>query len=172
MHLWCHCIGTSFSAPIFTYKNILDKAGIYLKPTIKIAIKTLKKLMIFSNPETFGNEDNSKSDRIYMKHSLQELTDTWTSSFKRRRKTAQIREDFEEIIIKWHSLIILTTNLQDETIFRFSAARNGKRLSRKSNRNRNKKCFGYQMRFDLNEGFPMVTTKATLKIYYTLLCGS
>jgi bifunctional DNase/RNase len=24
-----------FSAPIFTYKNILDKAGIYLKPTIQ-----------------------------------------------------------------------------------------------------------------------------------------
>ena len=44
-----------FSAPIFTYKNILDKAGIYLKNTATDTDKDLQDMdSVLSTPETFG----------------------------------------------------------------------------------------------------------------------
>jgi hypothetical protein len=59
----------------FTYKNILDKASIYLNSKQK-QIKTQEIDDILSNPETFGNEEESnESGRIYIKHSLQELSE-------------------------------------------------------------------------------------------------
>jgi thymidylate synthase len=39
-------------------------------------------------------------------------------------------------------------------------------FKRRQNRNRNKSVFGYQMRFDLSEGFPMLPQKIAFKIYY------
>src|SRR4029078_5456456 len=47
-----------FNAPIFTYKNILNKAGIYLKPSNPEADKDPQEMDdVLSNPETFGMED-------------------------------------------------------------------------------------------------------------------
>jgi bifunctional DNase/RNase len=44
-----------FNAPIYTYKNILDKAGIYLNS--QETDKDSQEIDdILSNPETFGNE--------------------------------------------------------------------------------------------------------------------
>jgi bifunctional DNase/RNase len=56
-----------FNAPIYTYKNILDKAGIYLKANSTETDKDSQEIDdILSNPETFGNkEENNQSGRLY-----------------------------------------------------------------------------------------------------------
>jgi bifunctional DNase/RNase len=63
-----------FNAPIFTYKNILDKAGIYLKANPLEPNKDSQEIDdVLSNPETFGREEESnQSGSTYSKHSLQE----------------------------------------------------------------------------------------------------
>jgi hypothetical protein len=66
-----------FNAPIFTYKNILDKAGIYLKSNPSETDKGSQEIDdVLSNPETFGlGEESNKSGETYSKHSLQELNE-------------------------------------------------------------------------------------------------
>lgn len=65
-----------FNAPIFTYKNILDKAGIYLKlnPNEEEKSSENEDDAILSTPETFGleNEATSKADD-FSHFTLQEL---------------------------------------------------------------------------------------------------
>ena len=61
-----------FNAPIFTYKNILDKAGIYLKPAQE-GEKAEHPDDVLSDPETFGMEENQSSGETYNKLSLSEL---------------------------------------------------------------------------------------------------
>ncbi|MBU0940864.1 MAG: bifunctional nuclease family protein [Bacteroidetes bacterium] len=88
-----------FSAPIFTYKNILDKAGIYLKTNNQDNDKDSQEIDdILSNPETFGNEDENYSDRMYMKHSLQELTELLEQAVAQEdyEKAAQIRDEISK----------------------------------------------------------------------------
>lgn len=88
-----------FSAPIFTYKNILDKAGIYLKTNNQDSDKDSQDIDdILSNPETFGIEDDHNSDRIYIKHSLQELTDLLEQAVSQEdyEKAAQIRDEISK----------------------------------------------------------------------------
>jgi bifunctional DNase/RNase len=88
-----------FSAPIFTYKNILDKAGIYLKTNNQDNDKDSQDIDdILSNPETFGIEEDSKSDRVYLKHSLQELTDLLEQAVSQEdyEKAAQIRDEISK----------------------------------------------------------------------------
>ena len=63
-----------FSTPIFTYKNILDKAGIYLKSNPLEADKDAQELDdVLSNPKTFEMEESNQSGETYTKHSLSEL---------------------------------------------------------------------------------------------------
>ncbi|MGL2992517.1 bifunctional nuclease domain-containing protein [Flavobacterium sp. TSSA_36] len=65
-----------FSAPIFTYKNILDKAGIYLKsnPNPSADPEADEIDSILSNPQTFGLSEEAKSSgSAYASYSLQEL---------------------------------------------------------------------------------------------------
>jgi|TARA_R110002124_G_scaffold45349_1_gene137390 bifunctional DNase/RNase len=88
-----------FSAPIFTYKNILDKAGIYLKTNNQDSDTDSQEIDdILSNPETFGNEDNHHTDRMYMKHSLQELTELLEQAVSQEdyEKAAQIRDEISK----------------------------------------------------------------------------
>lgn len=86
-----------FNAPIFTYKNILDKAGIYLNANPQEADKDSQEIDdILSNPETFGNkEESNQSGRIYMQHSLQELNELLEQAVQQEdyEKAANIRDE-------------------------------------------------------------------------------
>lgn len=88
-----------FSAPIFTYKNILDKAGIYLKTNNQDSDKDSQDIDdILSNPETFGNESENQSDRMYIKYSLQELSDLLEQAVSEEdyEKAAHIRDEISK----------------------------------------------------------------------------
>jgi bifunctional DNase/RNase len=89
-----------FNAPIFTYKNILDKAGIYLKANSQDTDKDTQEIDdILSNPETFGNEEeNNQTGRIYIKHSLQELSELLDQAVQHEdyEKAAKIRDEISK----------------------------------------------------------------------------
>ena len=88
-----------FDAPIFTYKNILDKAGIYLKTNDQDTDKDSQEIDdILSNPETFGNEDEQTSGRPYIKNSLQELTEMLEEAVSHEdyEKAAKIRDEISK----------------------------------------------------------------------------
>ena len=78
-----------FNAPIFTYKNILDKAGIYLNinPTENEDMEDPD--AILSQPETFGtDEDVVVPADAYSGYSIKELYD--------QLETAVQNEDYEK----------------------------------------------------------------------------
>ena len=78
-----------FNAPIFTYKNILDKAGIYLNinPTENEDMEDPD--AILSQPETFGtDEDVVVPADNYSGYSIKELYD--------QLETAVQNEDYEK----------------------------------------------------------------------------
>jgi bifunctional DNase/RNase len=89
-----------FNAPIFTYKNILDKAGIYLKANPLDADKGSQDLDdVLSNPETFGlGEESNKSGETYSKHSLQELNELLDKAVEHEdyEKAAKIRDEISK----------------------------------------------------------------------------
>jgi uncharacterized protein len=63
-----------FAAPIFTYKNILEKAGIYLKTNPLENDQNLNDDNdVLTNPETFGHVESNTSNSEYSKNSLAEL---------------------------------------------------------------------------------------------------
>ena len=61
-----------FNAPIFTYKNILDKAGIFLNKNKQDlhSDEEMDDVDILSEPEVYGEEE---PENIYSKFSIQEL---------------------------------------------------------------------------------------------------
>ena len=80
-----------FNAPIFTYKNILDKAGIYLKANSLEADKDGNDIGdVLSSPQTFGTEENILPKESYKKHSLSELLELL--------ETAVLDEDYEKAV--------------------------------------------------------------------------
>lgn len=77
-----------FNAPIFTYKNILDKAGIFLK--INPLESEKKDDDVLTNLETFGTSTQETTDSIYNQYSLQELNELL--------ENAVVNEDYEKAV--------------------------------------------------------------------------
>ncbi|AYN05395.1 bifunctional nuclease family protein [Flavobacterium sp. F-65] len=89
-----------FNAPIFTYKNILDKAGIYLKSNSMESDKDSQEIDdVLSNPETFGREEESnQSGETYSKHTTQELNELLEQAVLQEdyEKAAKIRDEISK----------------------------------------------------------------------------
>jgi hypothetical protein len=86
-----------FNAPIFTDKNILDKAGIYLKTNPSETDKENQPVDdVISNPESFTAE--AESGRAYIKYSLQELNDLLIQAVEQEdyEKAAKIRDEISK----------------------------------------------------------------------------
>jgi bifunctional DNase/RNase len=88
-----------FNAPIFTYKNILDKAGIYLNANQSSAETPATNDDVLSEPETFGlqtTENNSTSS--YSKFSLIELHNSLETAVQEEdyEKAASIRDEISK----------------------------------------------------------------------------
>ncbi|RZJ64564.1 MAG: hypothetical protein EOO50_15285 [Flavobacterium sp.] len=82
-----------FNAPIFTYKNILDKAGIYLKASPEGEKENDD---VLSAPETFGvSEESNQSGETYTKHTLAELNELLEGAVNDEdyEKAAKIRDE-------------------------------------------------------------------------------
>ncbi|WP_293874885.1 bifunctional nuclease domain-containing protein [Flavobacterium sp.] len=88
-----------FSAPIFTYKNILDKAGIYLNNPTELENQNPDGDGVLSKPETFGleNEGNT-SVNIYKTMNLSELHEALEKSVQDEdyEKAAKIRDEISK----------------------------------------------------------------------------
>jgi len=90
-----------FSAPIFTYKNILDKAGIYLNanPAELEGQNSDDDDDVLSTPETFGIEnENTNSENAYKKFSLSELHELLETAVQDEdyEKAARIRDEISK----------------------------------------------------------------------------
>jgi uncharacterized protein len=89
-----------FNAPIFTYKNILDKAGIYLNinPSEE-GNENKENEDILSSPETFGNEEEvAIAATSYSGFSLKELYDKLDEAVQNEdyEKAAKIRDEISK----------------------------------------------------------------------------
>ncbi|MFD2891921.1 bifunctional nuclease domain-containing protein [Flavobacterium chuncheonense] len=89
-----------FNAPIFTYKNILDKAGIYLNMNPHDEEKSNSEDDdVLSTPETFGfKEDDAAKLEDYSSYSLQELYDKLEEAVQNEdyEKAAKIRDEISK----------------------------------------------------------------------------
>ncbi len=88
-----------FNAPIFTYKNILDKAGIYLNTNPLELDKSGDALNdVLSPPETFGASDSDDSGNSYAKLTLEELNDLLEGAVidEDYEKAARIRDEISK----------------------------------------------------------------------------
>ncbi len=89
-----------FQAPIFTYKNILDKAGIYLNPnTPEIEGQNTSDDDVLSAPETFGMDDTAnEGSGSYGKLSLSELHELLEGAVQEEdyEKAARIRDEISK----------------------------------------------------------------------------
>ncbi len=89
-----------FKAPIFTYKNILDKAGIFLKTNPLDPNKDNQEIDdILSNPDTFGHEDQTNhAGDTYSKHTLPELHDLLDQAVANEdyEKAAKVRDEISK----------------------------------------------------------------------------
>jgi bifunctional DNase/RNase len=89
-----------FNAPIFTYKNILDKAGIYLKSNPLNPEKDVHETDdVLSNPETFKQEEErNSSGELYSKHSLEQLNELLDQAVDHEdyERAAKIRDEISK----------------------------------------------------------------------------
>jgi len=87
-----------FNAPIFTYKNILDKAGVFLNlNTQEGNPENSDNDGVLSEPETFG-EDNDTPQNIYAKCTLEELHAMLEEAIQNEdyEKAAIIKEEIDK----------------------------------------------------------------------------
>ena len=88
-----------FSAPIFTYKNILDKAGIYMKTNLMDNENSPKEMdESLSNINTFGVEDDVVMGNTYSKNSLAELAELLENAVEKEdyREAAKIGDEISK----------------------------------------------------------------------------
>lgn len=88
-----------FNAPIFTYKNILDKAGIYLNANQSGIETPATNDDVLSEPETFGSHNNeNNSNSSYSKLSLIELHNSLETAVQEEdyEKAASIRDEISK----------------------------------------------------------------------------
>lgn len=88
-----------FNAPIFTYKNILDKAGIYMKTNLMDDENSSKEMdESLSNTNAFGVEDNVVTGNEYSKNSLAELAELLENAVEKEdyREAAKIRDEISK----------------------------------------------------------------------------
>ena len=87
-----------FNAPIFTYKNILDKAGIYLSINPAENTENQENDDILSTPETFGQEDVVVPADSYSGYSLKELYEKLDEAVQNEdyEKAAKIRDEISK----------------------------------------------------------------------------
>lgn len=88
-----------FNAPIFTYKNILEKAGIYLKSNpLEATTASQNADNILTSPETFGKEESNQSGDTYIKQSLSELLELLEGAVQDEdyEKAAKIRDEISK----------------------------------------------------------------------------
>lgn len=87
-----------FNAPIFTYKNILDKAGIYLSINPSENTENQENDDILSTPETFGQEDVVVPADNYSGYSLKELYEKLDEAVQNEdyEKAAKIRDEISK----------------------------------------------------------------------------
>jgi bifunctional DNase/RNase len=87
-----------FNAPIFTYKNILDKAGVYLKGnTMEPENSNEDNDGVLSTPETFGAQETTPKDS-YTGKSVQELYELLNEAVQNEdyEKAAKIRDEISK----------------------------------------------------------------------------
>lgn len=87
-----------FAAPIFTYKNILEKAGIFLKSNPLDSNLADNIDDVLSNPETFGMEETNTSGTIYSNNTLTELNQMLVTAVDNEdyEKAAKIRDEISK----------------------------------------------------------------------------
>lgn len=87
-----------FNAPIFTYKNILDKAGVYLKGnTMQPDNAVDDHRGALSTPETFGLEEAYTKD-LYSSKTIKELYELLNEAVQNEdyEKAAKIRDEISK----------------------------------------------------------------------------
>ncbi len=87
-----------FGAPIFTYKNILEKAGVYLSNQQNQNLDNQEDDFL-SNPETFGiQEETNISNGMYSKNTIAELQEFLETAVQDEdyEKAAKIRDEISK----------------------------------------------------------------------------
>lgn len=87
-----------FNAPIFTYKNILDKAGIYLKPTPEKPEEKTPEASIEQLLKDEGKEPGKTTRKNYGRYSISQLNKMLEEAVKNENyeKAAQIRDEISK----------------------------------------------------------------------------
>ncbi len=87
-----------FNAPIFTYKNILEKAGVFLKSNPAEGSSPQNTDNVLSSPQIFGTEESNQSASTYSNQTIAELMELLESAVQDEdyEKAAKIRDEISK----------------------------------------------------------------------------